>query len=66
MKIKTPQISWHSREPIYSVDFHKSGRIATAGSESDVKVNIEDIVLLIHRYGNTTLTLQSKLHFLRV
>ena len=41
MKVKTPQISWHSRDPIFSVDFHSSGRIASAGGDNDVKVTKE-------------------------
>ena len=39
MSVKTIQISWHSREPIFSVDFHPSSRtIATAGADNDIKV----------------------------
>ncbi|PRP79015.1 hypothetical protein PROFUN_13257 [Planoprotostelium fungivorum] len=37
MRIKTPQISWHGRDPIYSIHLHPSGRIATAGTDKDVK-----------------------------
>jgi hypothetical protein len=40
MRVKTPQISWHGREPIYSIDYHSSGRIATAGGDNDIKVRI--------------------------
>jgi chromatin assembly factor 1 subunit B len=38
MKVKTPQISWHEKEPIYSVHFHKSGRIATSGADNEIKI----------------------------
>lgn len=37
MKVCTPQILWHGRDPIFSVDFHPSGRVATAGAD-DVKI----------------------------
>ncbi|XP_077977620.1 chromatin assembly factor 1 subunit B-like [Glandiceps talaboti] len=49
MKTVTPEISWHGREPVYSVDFQctKDGmyRIATAGADTDIrlwKVKVEN------------------------
>lgn len=41
MKVKTPLIAWHSKEPIFSLDFHPSGRLATGGADNDVKVTIQ-------------------------
>lgn len=44
MKLTTPQIVWHSKEPVFSADFHHSGelwRLATAGADKDVKVDLE-------------------------
>ena len=38
MKVKVVQIVWHSKEPIFSVDFHRSGLLATGGADKDVKV----------------------------
>ena len=42
MKFDTPEIAWHGKEPILSVDFSKVGskwRLASAGADNDVKVN---------------------------
>ena len=43
MKLVTPEISWHGRDPIYSVDFqYKDGeitRLATCGTDSNVIVS---------------------------
>ena len=38
MKVKVLQIVWHNKEPIFSVDFHPSGALATAGADSEIKV----------------------------
>jgi chromatin assembly factor 1 subunit B len=38
MKAKVVQIVWHGKEPIFSVDFHRSGLLATGGADKDVKV----------------------------
>lgn len=41
MKLDTPEIAWHGKEPILSVDFSKVGskwRLATAGADNDVKI----------------------------
>lgn len=41
MKFDTPEIAWHGKEPILSVDFSKVGskwRLASAGADNDVKV----------------------------
>jgi chromatin assembly factor 1 subunit B len=39
MKVTTVEILWHNKEPIFSADFHVSGRLATAGGDNDVKVS---------------------------
>lgn len=38
MKVKVLQIVWHNKEPVFSVDFHSSGVLATAGADSEIKV----------------------------
>ena len=41
MRLNTPEIAWHGKEPIFSVDFSKIGsscRLASAGADKDVKV----------------------------
>ncbi|ESP03126.1 hypothetical protein LOTGIDRAFT_137905 [Lottia gigantea] len=42
MKVITPEISWHEREPIYSVDFqggnHSIIRLATGGVDKTVRI----------------------------
>ena len=41
MKLITPEIVWHGKEPIFTADFHKNGpkwRLATGGADNDVKV----------------------------
>eukprot|EP00775_Hariotina_reticulata_P011727 gene11727-11871_t len=38
MKVKTLQIVWHTKEPVYSIDFHPDGYFATAGGDNDVKI----------------------------
>lgn len=43
MKLDTPEIAWHAKEPILSVDFSKVGskwRLASAGADNDVKVSL--------------------------
>ena len=36
--MKTVQIVWHEKEPISSLDFSKSGVLATAGADKTIKV----------------------------
>ncbi|KAI7835339.1 hypothetical protein COHA_010755, partial [Chlorella ohadii] len=38
VKAKTLQVVWHSKEPVYSVDFHPNGQLATGGADKEVKV----------------------------
>ncbi|XP_014782646.1 chromatin assembly factor 1 subunit B [Octopus bimaculoides] len=42
MKVVTPEISWHERDPVYSVDFqpgnHAIQRLATAGVDKFVRI----------------------------
>lgn len=38
MKAKTLQVVWHSKQPVFSLDFHPSGLLATGGGDKDVKV----------------------------
>lgn len=41
MKLNTPEIAWHGKEPVLSVDFCKVGskwRLASGGADNDVKV----------------------------
>ena len=43
MKVKVVQIVWHSKEPVFSVDFHgPSGMLATGGGDKDIKVRHGD------------------------
>lgn len=43
MKLCTPEIVWHDKDPIYSVDFHhESGsewRLASGGTDKHVKAS---------------------------
>ncbi|KAI3438192.1 hypothetical protein D9Q98_000629 [Chlorella vulgaris] len=38
VKAKTLQVVWHSKEPVYSVDFHSNGQLVTGGADKEVKV----------------------------
>ena len=38
MKAKTLQIVWHSKEPVWTLDFHPSGVLATGGADKEIKV----------------------------
>lgn len=41
MKLVTPEIVWHGKEPVFSADFHRKGpnwRLATGGADNDIKV----------------------------
>ena len=44
MKFTTPEIAWHGRDPIYSVDFQyikgSIQRLATCGTDRHIRVNI--------------------------
>lgn len=37
MKSKTIQVVWHGKEPVYSLDFHPNGLLATAGADREIK-----------------------------
>lgn len=42
MKLSTPEIVWHNKEPVFTVDFHRNGpnwRLVTGGADNDVKVS---------------------------
>ena len=41
MRVKTMQVMWHEEKPVYSIDFHPSGLLATGGGDKDVKVRCE-------------------------
>ena len=36
-KLKTLQIVWHGKEPVYSLDFHPNGLLVTAGADKEIK-----------------------------
>lgn len=40
MKVKTCQIHWHNKQPIYSVDFHPSNanKLVTCGGDNNVRL----------------------------
>lgn len=38
MRSKVIQIAWHDKEPIFTIDTHSSGRIATGGQDKEVKI----------------------------
>lgn len=42
MKVETPEISWHGRDPVYSADFqpgkHTTCRLATASTDTNVQI----------------------------
>jgi len=38
MRAKVLQIIWHDKDPVYSLDFHPSGLLATAGGDKEIKV----------------------------
>ncbi len=49
MKLTTPEIIWHNKQPLLSVDFHRGAsclRLATGGADNDVKVSIVDLMKL--------------------
>lgn len=53
MKLTTPQIVWHSKQPVLAADFHKNGpswRLATGGADNDIKVELL-VTLFIHSRG---------------
>lgn len=62
MKFVTPEISWHNRDPIYSVDIQQSKdgvcRLASCGTDKDVRVRKDlfdgysDVVAMVGDYGN--------------
>ena len=56
MKVTTPQIVWHSKEPVFSADFHHNGaawRLVTGGADKDVKASFpaDVVVLTVHNEG---------------
>ena len=49
MKFITPEISWHGRDPVYSVDFQyiegEICRLASCGTDRLIRVNITTVVV---------------------
>lgn len=39
MKVYTPEVVWHEKQPILSVDFHPCGRLASGGADNFVRVS---------------------------
>jgi chromatin assembly factor 1 subunit B len=37
-KLKTLQIVWHGKEPVYSLDFHPNGLLVTSGADKEIKI----------------------------
>ena len=54
MKCSVPEISWHNRDPVLSLDIHHSKtsreqyRIASGGNDSHVVVRFLSLVFLVH------------------
>ena len=44
MKVFIPEVVWHEKQPILSVDFHLSGRLASGGADNFVRVS-DDFIL---------------------
>ena len=64
MKLSTPEIVWHGKEPVFSADFHKNGatwRLATGGADHDVKVGgiIIELEVLVGRLTSEDVVLVS-------
>jgi hypothetical protein len=38
VKARTLMVVWHEKAPVFSVDFHTSGLLATGGGDKDIKV----------------------------
>ncbi|KAF6263109.1 WD40-repeat-containing domain protein [Scenedesmus sp. NREL 46B-D3] len=38
MRAKTLQIIWHSKDPVFSIDFHPDGYFATGGADREIKI----------------------------
>ena len=38
MKVEVPMVSWHNQVAIFGVDFHPSGRLATASQDGSIRV----------------------------
>jgi len=58
MKLSTPEIVWHGKEPVFSADFHRNGatwRLATGGADHDVKVGGRSDQLLVCRQTDVSL-----------
>ena len=45
MRVKTIQIVWHESKPIYTLDFHCSGVLATGGGDNDIKVRHLELIM---------------------
>lgn len=62
MKCHVPEISWHNRDPIFSVDFQPSAdkhrRMASCGSDTHVMVWF----VILHNNGNISLEFRSDLN----
>ena len=53
MRVKTLQVVWHEREPVCSLDFSKSGVLATGGADKSIKVVLTRFSREIHLNHNT-------------
>lgn len=67
MKVFTPEVVWHEKQPILSVDFHHSGRLASGGADNFVRVSnkfIKEFFKLIasSRSGESEIAMRVKLY----
>ncbi len=53
MRVKTLQIVWHDKEPISTVDFSKSGILATGGADKTIKVRVSVLFLSLESKVST-------------
>jgi WD40 repeat protein len=40
MRAKTLQIVWHEKQPVFSLDFHPEGYLATGGADREIKARV--------------------------
>lgn len=66
VELSLPQIAWHAKEPIQSVDTNpSSGIIATAGNDNDVrlwKLQGDGTIVFIQSLGRDGSSAHAKVH----
>lgn len=66
MRAKTIQIVWHTKEPVFAVDFHPThtNLLATGGADKDIKVHLHSKMFETTFFFVLALTVYRLFHYI--